>query len=99
LAHADVLIATADSVNMTGEAAATGRPVYVFAPSYGSAKFARFHEAMRRYGATRALPHQFTTLQTWCYEPLDAARPIAAEIEQRWLAARGGEYALVDRGR
>jgi hypothetical protein len=38
-------------------------------------------------------------LQTWCYEPLDAARPIAAEIEQRWLAARGGEYALVDRGR
>jgi mitochondrial fission protein ELM1 len=70
--------------NMTGEAAATGRPVYVFAPSYGSAKFARFHESLRQYGATRALPDHFTTLQTWTYQPLDAAMPIVAQVEQRW---------------
>ncbi len=55
LAHADMLIVTADSVNMTGEACATGQPVYVFEPSRGSAKFRRFHEALRHYGATRPL--------------------------------------------
>ncbi|MGI9524070.1 MAG: mitochondrial fission ELM1 family protein, partial [Hyphomicrobiaceae bacterium] len=49
LAHADWLIVTADSVNMTSEACATGRPVYVFEPEGGSAKFTRFHEALRRY--------------------------------------------------
>ena len=32
---------------MTGEAAATGRPVYVFTPSAGSDKFRRFHAALR----------------------------------------------------
>ena len=46
----------ADSVNMTGEACATGRPVYVFEPGPGSPKFARFHAALRRHGATRSLP-------------------------------------------
>ncbi len=45
LAHADALIVTANSVNMCGEAAATGKPVYVFTPSGGSDKFARFHAA------------------------------------------------------
>ncbi|MFX8871944.1 ELM1/GtrOC1 family putative glycosyltransferase, partial [Acinetobacter baumannii] len=43
LAQADMLVVTADSVNMCGEACATGKPVYVFTPSGGSAKFARFH--------------------------------------------------------
>src|SRR5690606_16481283 len=55
LAQGDLFVVTADSVNMTGEACATGRPVYVFAPEGGSDKFARFHEALRRYGATRPL--------------------------------------------
>ena len=32
LAHADLFVVTADSVNMTGEACATGRPVLVFTP-------------------------------------------------------------------
>lgn len=85
LAHADRLVVTADSVNMTGEACATGRPVHVFEPDRGSAKFARFHEALRAYGATRPLPDRLTRLDEWTYEPLDSARSIAAEIEQRWL--------------
>ncbi len=33
LAAADAFLVTADSVNMTGEAAATGRPIHVFRPS------------------------------------------------------------------
>ncbi|RME95146.1 MAG: hypothetical protein D6773_18725, partial [Alphaproteobacteria bacterium] len=88
LAHGDVFVVTADSVNMTGEACATGRPVYVFEPDGGSAKFARFHEALRRYGATKAMPETFAHLEEWSYAPLDSASQIAREIERRWIAAR-----------
>lgn len=84
LAAADALIVTADSVNMCGEACATGRPVYVFFPSGGSSKFSRFHEALAAHGATRPLPDRFTALETWEYRPLDAAASIAAEIERRY---------------
>jgi hypothetical protein len=90
LAHADRLVVTADSVNMTGEACATGRPVHVFEPDRGSPKFARFHEALRANGATRPLPDRLTRLEDWSYEPLDSARSIAAEIERRWsLGSKG----------
>lgn len=84
LAHADALVVTADSVNMTGEACATGKPVYVFEPSAGSAKFRRFHEALRALGATRSLPECVSALPAWDYPALDSARIIAAEIELRW---------------
>ena len=94
LAHADALIVTADSVNMTGEACATGRPVYVFAPSGGSAKFDRFHKALNACGATRPLNDEITRLEQWDYRPLDSAAQIAAEIERRWLRRQ----ALLPRG-
>jgi mitochondrial fission protein ELM1 len=84
LAAADWLVVTADSVNMTGEACATSRPIYVFEPSGGSAKFRRFHEALQRHGATRPLPVALTALETWSYEPLDSAAIIAAEVERRY---------------
>lgn len=98
LAHADYFIVTADSVNMTGEACATGRPVWVFEPSGGSRKFGRFHEALRRYGATRRLSETVTTLATWDYAPLNSAQQIAREIERRWLARRGMLAGLVGLG-
>ena len=91
LAHADLLIVTANSVNMTGEACATARPVYVFEPEGGLAKFARFHDALRRYGATRPLPASFERLESWGYEPLNSAILIAREIERRWLARSAGK--------
>ncbi|KAB2847180.1 MAG: hypothetical protein F9K44_14010, partial [Hyphomicrobiaceae bacterium] len=90
LAHADRLVTTADSVNMTGEACATGKPVHVFEPDRGSLKFARFHEALRAHGATRSMPDRLTELEDWSYEPLDSAHAIAAEIERRWaIRAKG----------
>jgi uncharacterized protein len=89
LAHADALVVTADSVNMTGEACATGRPVYVFTPSGGSAKFDRFHASLRRHGATRPLLDRPETLDSWTYVPLDSGRQIAAEIERRWQQRYG----------
>ncbi len=88
LAHADALVVTADSVNMTGEAAATGRPVLVFTPSSGSVKFRRFHAALEAYGATRPLREDVATLPDWTYEPLHSAEIIAREVERRWLAAK-----------
>lgn len=88
LAHADVFIAPADSVNMTGEPCATGKPVYVFEPEGGSRKFARFHDALRRHGATRPLPARFERLETWSYPPIHSAEAIAAEIARRWLKRR-----------
>lgn len=85
LAHADMLVVTADSVNMCGEACATGKPVFVFSPSGGSAKFRRFHDALQTHGATRPLPAAFDALPAWSYQPLDSATRIAREIEERWL--------------
>lgn len=96
LAHADLLVATADSVNMTGEACATGRPVLVFSPSGGSAKFRRFHGALEARGATRPLPEHFDAIPSWSYEPLHSVEDIAREVERRWLlkaAARSGVRA------
>jgi mitochondrial fission protein ELM1 len=84
LAHADMFVVTADSINMTGEACASGKPVYVFEPKGGSEKFMRFHESLRRYGATRKLPDRFSQLEKWTYAPLDSASQIAAEIQKRW---------------
>lgn len=84
LAHADLFVITADSVSMTCEAAATGRPIYVFSPSGGSAKFNRFHSALADYGATRPLPPAGEPFETWSYEPLHSAEIIAAEIAHRW---------------
>ncbi len=86
LAYADALIVTADSVNMTGEACATGRPVFVFEPDGGSKKFRTFHNTLRQYGATRELPQAITDLESWSYQPLDSATLIADEIERRWQA-------------
>lgn len=84
LANADAFLVTADSVNMTGEAAATGRPIYVFEPDGGAEKFSVFHRALRDLGVTRPAPERFTALDGWDYAPLHAADIIAHEIEQRW---------------
>jgi len=88
VAHADAFIAPADSVNMVGEPCATGRPVYVLELEGGSTKFARFHEALARHGATRPLPARFERLETWSYTPVNSAETIAAEIVRRWSKRR-----------
>lgn len=88
LARADCFIVTADSVNMTGEACATGRPIYVFHPSGGSPKFSRYHDSLEALGATRPLPMKISTLDSWHYEPQFSADLIAHEIERRYLQHR-----------
>ncbi len=53
LGLADALVVTSDSVNMVSEAVATAKPVHVFDLPGGTAKFGRFHEALRERGLTR----------------------------------------------
>jgi mitochondrial fission protein ELM1 len=61
LALADVILATADSVNMITEACATGHPVYIYDLPGGAAKSQRFQQALilrgyaRRYEASLEL--------------------------------------------
>lgn len=83
LALADAFVVTADSVNMVSEAAATGKPVYIAELEGGSAKFARFHAAMREAGVTRP----FTgVIERWTYTPPDDTARAAAEVARRFRA-------------
>jgi len=80
LGTADAIIVTADSVSMVSEAAATGKPVYIAELEGGSAKFARFHQAMRDAGITRPF---LGAIEAWHYAPPDDTRRAAAEIRRR----------------
>jgi mitochondrial fission protein ELM1 len=74
LAHADAIVATADSVNMIGEAAATGVPVLVFEPTGGHGKIGKFLNGLADHGVV----HRFEgNLVGERYEPLDSTRAIA----------------------
>ena len=53
LGLADILLVTADSVNMVTEGCATGRPVYIYELPGGSQKSARFHQALTSRGSAR----------------------------------------------
>ena len=76
LALADAFLVTADSVSMISEAAATGKPVHIFDLDGGNAKFARFHQLMRRAGITRPFAGR---IESWSYPiPDDTARAGAA---------------------
>jgi mitochondrial fission protein ELM1 len=74
LANADYIVVTADSVNMIGEAAATGVPVLVFEPSGGHGKIGKFLNGLADHGSV----HRFDgNLVGARYEPLDSTVTIA----------------------
>lgn len=83
LALADHVIVTADSVNMVGEALATGKPVHIFEPDGGSRKTSWFLDELRGKGLVRDLVFP---LEAWTYEPVNATAEIALEIQRRFLA-------------
>lgn len=77
LASADAILVTCDSVNMVGEAAATGKPVHVIELEGGSPKFRRFLDAIYAHGAARPFTGR---LENWGYVPLNATHEIAVAI-------------------
>jgi mitochondrial fission protein ELM1 len=88
LALADAVVVTADSVNMMGEAAATGRPIHVHEPADLSPKVRRFVASLKAHGAVAKFEGR---LETLTYEPLDSTPLIAREILARFhRLSRGG---------
>ncbi len=85
LALCDHFVVTADSVNMLGEAAATGRPIHLFTPSGGHTKISSFVSGLTRHGAVRPLTER---LETWSYEPLDATPAIAVAVAKAFAQRR-----------
>jgi uncharacterized protein len=83
LAHAGHVIVTGDSVNMVGEAAATGVPVHVYETSGGHRKISLYIDRLTELGAVRRWNGR---LGSWNYDPIDATPFIAREIAKRYLA-------------
>ena len=83
LAHAEHVIVTGDSVNMVGEAVATGVPVQVYEPSGGHRKISLYIDRLTELGAVRRWTGR---LASWNYDPIDATPFIAREIAKRYLA-------------
>lgn len=86
LANADAIVVTADSVNMVGEAAATGAPVHVYLPAGGHRKITQFLGALQRAGVVRPWRG---ALENWSYQPIDATRVVAEALARRYRAFRG----------
>lgn len=85
LAWADRIVVTPDSVNMLSEAAATGKPVYTFAPRPIVGKLARLHGALYASGHLRRLDdHSHRPLPP----PLAETAAIAELVRERLDAAR-----------
>ena len=88
LGLADSFLVTPDSVNMIGEAAFTGRPLYLARFQGGTSKFHRFHAAMIARGAARRFEGQ---LENWSYSPLNSTEEIAARIRSA-MDCREADY-------
>lgn len=80
LGHADAVLVTEDTVNMASEAASTGLPVHVFPLGRVARKISRFHESLRRHGASRRFTGE---IGAWTYPPLAEADRIAGELVGR----------------
>lgn len=86
LGLAEQIVVTGDSVNMVGEAVATGVPVHVYEPAGGHRKITAYLDALEAQGAIRRWRGK---LEDWRYPPLNATPAIAAEIARRYRAFRG----------
>jgi uncharacterized protein len=77
LSLADFIAATADSFNMIGEAAASGKPILVFEPSGGHPKLDVYMDRLKAH----RIVHPFEgRLVGEAYEPLNSTPKIAAAI-------------------
>ncbi len=88
LALAQAIVVTGDSVNMMGEAAATGAPIHIVEAGDPHGKVARFVDALVGRGAACRWAGR---LQSFSYEPIDATPVIAGEIARRYRAHRLGQ--------
>lgn len=86
LGLADHIVVTSDSVNMTTEACATGKPVHVFHLPGESRRFRDFHQSLEAEGMTK----RFTgALSSWGYTPLLESQGVARAVWKRLARAQG----------
>jgi mitochondrial fission protein ELM1 len=85
LAMADAVLVTADSVNMMGEAAATGAPVHVYEPSGRSRKTTALLDALIAQGSARRWRGAFEDFRP---EPADATAQIAGAVARAYRLHR-----------
>ncbi len=83
LALADAIVVTEDSVSMTSEACATGKPVYIAGLEGESRRIRRFHEMLQQDGITRPFTGTLE-LEPWSYVPPDDTGRAAAELRSRF---------------
>ena len=87
LGLADALLVTADSVNMLGEAVATGKPVLIYEPAKGGhRKMTAYIERLIGLGAARRYGGQ---IETFSYVPIEVTPAMAQEAARRYIAFRG----------
>jgi mitochondrial fission protein ELM1 len=86
VALADRIVVTADSVNMVGEATASGAPVHIYEPTGRPSKTTGFVERLIEAGMARRWTGSF---ETWSYEAQDATGYIAREVAKRFRLFRG----------
>jgi mitochondrial fission protein ELM1 len=81
LAVSDYLVVTCDSVSMTSEAAATGKPVFIepLSERLPATRFRRFQDSFRRDGITRPFDGR---LEHWTYIPPDDSAHVGRIIRQ-----------------
>jgi mitochondrial fission protein ELM1 len=84
---ADYILVTEDSVNMTTEAAATGKPVHMLALDRlkDGGKFETFHRALRMHGIAKPFSGH---LEQWSYVPLDETARAAHHLLQLYAEKR-----------
>ena len=85
LAAADRFLVTADSITMTAEAAATGKPVQILPVRGRQARKDRFHADLLALGVARPWRGE---AEHWTYAPLRETERAAAEVLRRWADHR-----------
>lgn len=81
LALADEVVVTADSTNMIGEAAGTGRPVQIFHPTGGHPKIDRFLTELSREANLGRFPD---SPASGSYSPVNSTLAIASKVLDLW---------------
>jgi hypothetical protein len=85
LANADRIVVTGDSVNMVGEAVATGVPVHVIEPFTLRRKIRAYLAGLEDAGAIRLWRGPF---EDWRYAPINSTPAIAARIASDYARFR-----------
>lgn len=87
MALADELIVTADSTNMIGEAASTGRPIQIFHPTGGHPKIERFIALLSQEARVGRFPNAPTS---GTYPPINSTAEVADAVLAAWQRLHQG---------